>query len=135
MKKRFYIYNSWEEQMKLLSTEEQATMLLNLFRFQNGEEVVLDTPMLKMCWASMKFLLEKDATTYQQKVDNMKKIGQRNKQSNDTVTTSNDTVRPRLDNDNDNDNANVNENENEKGNEKGNGWIVYTDDEIKQAFG
>ena len=53
MKKRFYVYNSWREQMELLSVEEKSTMLMNLFRYQNDEEVVLDTPMLKMCWASM----------------------------------------------------------------------------------
>ncbi len=127
MKKRFYVYNSWREQMELLSVEEKATMLMNLFAYQNDEEVVLDTPMLKMCWTSMKFLLEKDANTYQQKVDNMKKIGKRNNKTsndivtinNDTVTTTNDTIQSRLDNDNDNDNVNVNVNEDGNGNGNG----------------
>ena len=121
MKKRFYVYNSWREQMELLSVEEKSTMLMNLFRYQNDEEVVLDTPMLKMCWASMKFLLEKDANTYQQKVDNMKKIGKRNNKvsndtvtiNNDTVTTTNDTIQSRLDN--------VNDNVNEDGDGNGDG--------------
>ena len=127
MKKRFYVYNSWREQMELLSTEEKATMLMNLFAYQNDEEIVLDTPMLKMCWASMKFLLEKDAITYQQKVDNMKKIGKRNnKASNDNVTTpndivtiKNDVVNNRLDNDNVNVNVNVNDDEDDKVNDDG----------------
>ena len=30
-KKRFYVYGSWEEQFEILSTEEKATMLMNLF--------------------------------------------------------------------------------------------------------
>ena len=126
-KKRFYIYNSWRKQMELLSPEEQGTILMNLFRYQNGEEIVLTTPMLKMCWTSMEFLLDKDAEMYQKKSDNMKKIGKRNRQklndtvktNNDTVTTSNDTVttpleiiRDRFVNDNDNDNDDDNGNGN-----------------------
>jgi len=133
MKKRFYVYNSWKEQMELLSVEEKATMLMNLFAYQNDEEVVLDTPMLKMCWAGMTFLLEKDAKTYQQKVDNMKKIGKRNNKAsndtvtesndnvktlNDTVTINNDTVQPRLDNDNVNVNVNENVNVDDDGDDK-----------------
>ena len=128
MKKRFYVYYSWKEQMELLSTEEKATMLMNLFRFQENEEPILNTPMLKMCWASMKFLLEKDAITYQQKVDNMAKIGKRNnKVSNDTATISNDTIRYRLDNVNDNVNDNVKVNVKEIANDP-DAWDKWMDE-------
>ena len=116
--------------MQLLSTEEKSTMLMNLFAYQNDEEIILDTPMLKMCWASMKFLLDKDSEMYKQKSENMKTIGKRNRQvsndivttNNDIVTTNNDIVQSRLDNDNDNvnDNVNVNGNGNGNGDEKDN---------------
>ena len=116
--------------MELLSPEEQGTILMNLFRYQNGEEIVLTTPMLKMCWTSMEFLLDKDAEMYLKKSANMKEIGKRNRQKlNDTVTTPHDTVktdndtvttpleaiRDRFVNDNDNDNDNVNDNVDENG--------------------
>lgn len=112
MKKRFYVYYSWKEQMELLSTEEKATMLMNLFRFQEGEEPILDTPMLKMCWASMKFLLEKDTAEYNNKVERGRKAGQsNNKAPYGTVTVLYDTEQNRLDNVNDN----VNDNDNVDG--------------------
>ena len=133
--------------MELLSVEEKATMLMNLFAYQNDEEIVLNTPMLKMCWASMKFLLEKDAITYQQKVDNMKKIGKRNnKTSNDTVTTqhdtvtiTNDTIQSRLDNDNVNANGNDNKNEEVNGDgkigdDKGTPTSLHPNSSISQSL-
>jgi hypothetical protein len=126
MKNRFYVYASWEEQMSLLSTEEQATMLMNLFRYQKGEELVLNTPMLKMCWASMTFLLEKDNQAYRDSVERGKHAAAKKKQNqqtepaphdtatapNDTNTALNGTARHRIDNDNDNVNDNVDVNEN-----------------------
>tara|TARA_R110000824_G_scaffold184343_4_gene365315 strand:- start:1546 stop:2040 length:495 start_codon:yes stop_codon:yes gene_type:complete len=122
MKKRFYVYASWEEQMELLSVDEKATMLMNLFKFQKDEEPILDTPLLKMCWASMKFLLEKDTKSYNAAVERGKTAGKSNKRLNSTITTPNDTVtvplrhhkaiydgvHNRFGNDNDNDNDNVN---------------------------
>lgn len=125
MKKRFYVYNSWREQMELLSVEEQATMLMNLFRFQNDEEVVLDTPMLKMCWTSMKFLLDKDTASYNASVERGKNAGKSNKKTNDTVTVPLQhhmtPLRNRVDNVNVNDNVNDNVNVNEDGNGDGDG--------------
>ena len=64
MKKRFYVYSSWKEMFELLSDEERSTMLMNLFNYQEGIEPVLNTAGLKMAWASMKFLLEKDDASY-----------------------------------------------------------------------
>ena len=125
MKKRFYVYESWREQMELLNVDEKATMLMNLFRFQNNEEIVLDTPMLKMCWASMKFLLEKDQIAYTAAVERGKKAGKSNKKTNDTITAPLQPhitpLRNRVDNDNDNVNDNVNVNDNDDGNGDGNG--------------
>ena len=115
MKKRFYVYYSWKEQMELLSTEEKATMLMNLFRFQEGEEPTLDTPMLKMCWASMKFLLEKDTEAYNNSVERGRNAGTLNRKApHGTVTVQYDAVQNHLDNVNDN----VNDNDNGKVNVK-----------------
>ena len=109
MKKRFYVYYSWKEQMELLSTEEKATMLMNLFSFQENKEPILDTPMLKMCWASMKFLLEKDTIEYNNKVERGRNAGQLNhKVPHGAVAVRYDTVQSNVDNDNVNVNVNVN---------------------------
>jgi hypothetical protein len=68
-KKRFYIYASWEDAFKLLSADEAKTLMMNFFRYHRGEELILDTPMLQLQWANMKFLLEKDNTAYNSKVE------------------------------------------------------------------
>ena len=64
MKKRFYLYTSWQESISLLSTEEQAQMLQNFFNYAKGEEPVLNTSGLKLVWSGMKFLLEQDHKKY-----------------------------------------------------------------------
>ena len=43
--------------MELLSTEEKATMLMNLFKYNEGAEPILNTSGLKLVWAGMRFLL------------------------------------------------------------------------------
>ena len=121
MKKRFYVYESWREQMELLNVEEKATMLMNLFRFQNNEEIVLDTPMLKMCWASMKFLLEKDQIAYTAAVERGKKAGKSNKKTNGTITAPLQPHITPLRNHVDNVNVNVNDDVNDDGNGDGDG--------------
>ena len=72
MKKRFYLYSSWEEQFEMLSTEEKATMLMNLFKHAKNEEPVLNTTGLKLVWAGMKYLLESDDIKYQAAVQRAK---------------------------------------------------------------
>jgi hypothetical protein len=72
IKKRFYVYGSWEEQFEILTTEEKATMLMNLFKYSRGFEPTLDTTGLKLVWAGMKFLLEQDDTKYQAAVQRAK---------------------------------------------------------------
>lgn len=92
-KKRFYVYASWEESMDLLSVEEKATMLMNLFKYQKGEEPILDTTGLKMIWASIKFLLEKDNQTYMTKVETAQENSQSRKAiKDDMVSKLNDMV-------------------------------------------
>ena len=107
MKKRFYVYYSWKEQMELLSTEEKATMLMNLFSFQENKEPILDTPMLKMCWASMKFLLEKDTIAYNNQVERGRNAGQLNNKAPHGAVQNNtapyNTIQSNVDNDNVND--------------------------------
>ena len=69
MKKRFYLYTSWQESISLLSTEEQAQMLQNFFNYAKGKEPVLNTSGLKLVWAGIKFLLEQDDKKYSEAVD------------------------------------------------------------------
>lgn len=124
MKKRFYVYSSWREQMELLSTEEKATMLMNLFRYQNDEEVVLNTSGLKLVWAGIKFLLEKDDTEYQKSVQRAQNAAQAKKLPEPVITKPEPVIlkpEPEIDyrNRRDNDNVNVNDNDNDNGEENG----------------
>ena len=70
-KKRFFIYNSWQPTIELLTTEEKAEMLINFFRYQNNQPLVLNTSGLKIAWASFQYLLDKDSTNYSAKKDIM----------------------------------------------------------------
>lgn len=114
-KKRFYVYGSWEEQFEILTTEEKATMLMNLFKYQRGIEPTLDTTGLKLVWAGMKFLLEQDDTKYQAAVSRAQKSAQAKKLP-EPVNTKPEPVnnsRFHIDNVNVNVNDNVNEKEND----------------------
>ena len=124
-KKRFYVYASWEEQFELLTTEEKATMLMNLFKYAKGEEPILDTTGLKLVWAGMKFLLEKDNTEYQKSVQraqnaaSAKKISVQVPTSPEPVKQKPEPVLNRFVNVNVNDNDNDNDNGDVKGNDNG----------------
>lgn len=67
------VYASWEDSFDLLTTEEQAQFLKNLFLFNKGEEPILNTSGLKMLWTTIKFNLEKDQQSYLNKVEGAKK--------------------------------------------------------------
>lgn len=126
-KKRFYVYSSWEEQFELLTTEEKATMLMNLFKYAKGEEPTLDTTGLKLVWAGMKFLLEKDNAEYQKSVQRAQKAAQAKKlavqvpKSPEPVKQKPEPVKTNLNRVvNDNVNVNVNDKGNDDGNDDGN---------------
>ena len=119
MKKRFYLYTSWQESISLLSTEEQAQMLQNFFNYAKGEEPVLNTPGLKLVWAGMKFLLEQDHEKYCGAVERARGTKKKIIESYGTVKES---MVP-YDNVNVNDNDNVNGNDNETVNVDKYKWI------------
>ena len=125
MKKRFYVYQSWEEQMELLSTEEKATMLMNLFKHQRGEEPILDTTGLKLVWAGMKFLLEKDDAEYQKSVQRGKNAALKRQATAPQTNTAapQKELRHRIDNVNVNDNVNGNGNDDVNG-DVGDDWVT-----------
>ncbi len=127
-RKSFPVYLSWKDSIKLLSVEEKAQFLDNLFNFNSGEEIELNTPMLTMFWKSIEYNLKDAIEKYDAKVATMKKNAESNsklqktqhQESKDLIleTTGpnigSQIIQSRLynDNDNDNDNDNVNENEN-----------------------
>jgi len=124
IKKRFYVYGSWEEQFEILTTEEKATMLMNLFKYSRGDEPTLDTTGLKLVWAGMKFLLEQDDTKYQaavQRAKNTKPQKQLMAPQTQIVEPQKQLMAPQIEllnhTDNDNVNVNVNDNVNEKEND------------------
>ena len=100
---------------ELLSNDEKATMLMNLFNHQEGLDPVLDTSGLKMAWASMKFLIEKDGAEYEKAVQRAKNAAQAKTLSAQAKALP----APVLNNLNRVDNDNVNVNVNDKGNENG----------------
>ena len=128
MKKRFYIYASWEETFELLTIEERATMLMNLFRYQRGEEPILDTSGLKITWSSIKYLLESDNKKYEIKLETIKQNSKSNPKLGNNVPNTGyvpntnksllDIGKNKLDigSPNDNVNVNVNVNDNVNGN-------------------
>jgi len=99
MKKSILVYASWEDSFELLTVEEQAQFLKNLFLYNRGEEPILNTSGLKMLWATIKFSLDRDKQAYANKVEGARKttvLRESNRRdSNDTVqntTMSYDTV-------------------------------------------
>ena len=117
MKKRFYLYTSWQESISLLSTQEQAQMLHNFFNYAKGEEPVLNTPELKLVWAGINYLLQEDDRKYSERIEiarNANKVRHIKKDTlpqNDLRSVKEDTL-PYVNvnvNDNDNVNANVDE--------------------------
>ena len=112
-KKRFYIYNSWKEAMELLSTEEKATMLMNLFKYNEGAEPILNTSGLKLVWAGMRFLLEKDSAKYEAAVQRGKNAASKRQ----LTAPQSKAAAPQIDLLHDIDNDNVNDNDNDKVNE------------------
>lgn len=67
------VYASWEDSFELLTVEEQAQFLKNLFLYNKGEEPILNTSGLKMLWTTIKFTLEKDRQSYLNKVEGARK--------------------------------------------------------------
>ncbi len=67
------VYASWEDSFELLTVEEQAQFLKNLFLYNKGEEPILNTSGLKMLWTTIKFTLEKDKQSYNNKVEGARK--------------------------------------------------------------
>ena len=142
-KKRFFIYNSWQPTIELLTTEEKAEMLINFFRYQNNQPLVLNTSGLKMAWASFSYLLDKDSTNYSAKKDVMaanraKRVisttdsdVNTNKIDVSTTTSINDlNVSTNVLSDNVNVNVKVNDNDNDNGNGNDNVNVDIT--EVKQ---
>tara|TARA_R110000764_G_scaffold39555_4_gene88467 strand:+ start:844 stop:1323 length:480 start_codon:yes stop_codon:yes gene_type:complete len=112
-KKRFYIYNSWKDAIELLSTEEQGTMLMNLFKYSEGMEPTLNTSGLKLVWASMRYLLERDSAKYEEAVQRGKNAASKRQ----AAVPQSKAAAPQIDllHGIDNDNVNVNDNGNENG--------------------
>jgi hypothetical protein len=107
-RKSFPVYLSWAGPIEMLSIEEKAQLLDNLMMYYQGEEPVLNTPMLTMFWKSIEHFLKESDTAYKNKVDGGKKAvenRERNRKlKNDTAnlitvlhgTANQDTV-PQID--------------------------------------
>jgi hypothetical protein len=119
MKKRFYLYTSWQKSISMLSVEEQAQMLQNFFNYAQGIEPVLNTAGLKLVWAGIEFLLEQDHEKYCGAVERARGTKKKIMEPYGTVKES---MVP-YDNVNVNVNDNVNGNDNETSNVDQYKWI------------
>ena len=127
-KKSFIVYQSWRQPFDLLTEKEKAQFITNLFKFNNDEEIILDTPMLKMFWTSIEYnLSENDKRYTTSKINGAlggAPKGNKNakKQPNQPNSTEIQPNQLRVEqnnlnaNDNANDNANVNDNANDNAN-------------------
>jgi hypothetical protein len=119
-KKSFIVYQSWREPFELLTESEKSQFISNLFKFNEGEEIILDTPMLKMFWTSIEYNLTENDKRYKTSVENGSKGGapkgnknasKQPKQPNSTEEQPNQ-LSVEQNNLNDNVNVNVNEDDN-----------------------
>jgi hypothetical protein len=118
-KKSFLIYQSWKQSYDLLTDTEKLQFVENLFNYNIGEAVILNTPMLKMLWSSIEYNLNANTKRYETYRINGSKGGapkgnnNAKKQPNSTENNLNqpNTSQNNL-NVNDNVNANVNANAN-----------------------
>ena len=74
-KPSFIMYKSWEEAFELLSIEEQAQMMKNLFLWHRNEEPVLNTQSLKLVWKLIEFNLIHNAENYDKRSETSSKNG------------------------------------------------------------
>lgn len=145
-KQSFIIYKSWEEAFSLLTIEEQAQMMKNLFLWHRNEQPVLNTPSLNIVWKLIQFNLIQNAENYDKRSETSAQNGAKggapkgNKnalkkkydefnqpnQPNLTYNNPNDNV-------NDNGNVDVDEYENEDENVKGN-TNVYDTGKLNNDF-
>jgi hypothetical protein len=70
----FLIMQSWEASFELLSSEEIAEIVMNLFRFNKGQKAILTTPLTKMMWKNIQPTLILNRQKYINKINNSKSI-------------------------------------------------------------
>ena len=63
---------SWEAAFELLSVEEIAEIVMNLFRFNKGQEAILTTQLTKMMWKNIEPTLIINREKYINKINNLK---------------------------------------------------------------
>ena len=115
-KKSFIVYQSWREAFDLLNKMEKAQFIENLFKYNNNEEIILDTPMLTMFWKSIEFNLAENDKRWLTSKENGSKggapKGNKNalKQPNQPNSTEKQPIENGLNENNLNVNVNVNDN-------------------------
>lgn len=140
-KKSFIVYQSWRAAFELLNENEKATFITNLFKFNNNEEIVLDTPMLNMFWKSIEYNLYENDKRYKTSVENGSKGGapkgnqNAKKQPNQPNSTQKqpNQLSVEQNNLNDNDNDNVNDNVKEKVKDKEKEDVKQNDKQVNIA--
>jgi hypothetical protein len=70
----FLVMQSWEAAFELLSSEEIAEIVMNLFRFNRGEEAILTTQLTKMMWKNIEPTLILNREKYINRINNSKSI-------------------------------------------------------------
>lgn len=120
-KASFIIYKSWEDAFSMLSNEEQAQMMRNLFLWHRNEEPVLNTPSLKLVWSLIEFNLIQNAENYDKRSETSARNGKLGGAPKGNTNAKKQPIQPNSTYNNPNDNVNVDDNGNEYEKEYDNG--------------
>ncbi len=117
-KNSFILYQSYYNQLELLSMEERGILITAIFEYtMDGRITQKLPPMVAMAFSSIKVALDRDVKAYekqcQRNSENGKKGGRPKKQPLLSETERFSEKAKKADNDNDNGNGNENENDND----------------------
>jgi hypothetical protein len=64
MKDTFIIRTEWYEAISELDAVDKATIFSNLFAYHSGQDIILDTPLVRVVWKLIEPTLERNIETY-----------------------------------------------------------------------
>lgn len=77
--KSFMFYLNWEEQLSVLSSDEERwNFVHNLIKFHRGEELEFKTDMVKLIWLGVKIAVEENQRKWNERANNSRINGKKN---------------------------------------------------------
>ena len=75
MKKAILIYSDWEEDIKLMTSDEAKNFMLNIFRNSRGEKPYLPSKHEQFHWLQVKRVLEINKEKYEKRAERSRQNG------------------------------------------------------------